>query len=237
MNKFEEEEKEATKMMKYIGWIVLIIFVVFLFFAERADASVISAQYLRNSDTISTTATGTAGIALNCDTLPSVIETVSIRGTGNGSQKFVGTMYFGNSVSDTQWFPSYTEVGGVTATRTFTFSPAITCSSGTGDIYLKGVSTTTTNRLGYFAGYSSNINADTFCTAGGGVDYVVGHGTCGNAWDWTYEITGSAYTPPSAPTSSSATSTSVDAGTAILTIGLPLLALLMMAMVYWIIVF
>jgi len=40
--KFEEEEKEQTRLLKYTGWIVLIIFGVFLFFAERVDAATVA---------------------------------------------------------------------------------------------------------------------------------------------------------------------------------------------------
>jgi len=37
--KFEEEEKEYNKFLRYTGWSVLIVFLAFLFFTERADAS------------------------------------------------------------------------------------------------------------------------------------------------------------------------------------------------------
>jgi len=172
----------------------------FLFLPQISFGAVLYSQYKHNSDTIGATGTGTAGIVLNCDSYPSTINSISIRGSGNGSQKFVGYFSYGNSVSDTQWFPSGSS--GI-ATRTFTFSPAISCVGGSGDIYLKGNSTTTSHRLGYFSGYGSDIDPKTFCSAGGGVDYVVGYGTCGNAWDWTYEIDGEVYVPPGPSVSTS----------------------------------
>jgi len=223
-------EKSERFWSAMCGVLIALLLAVAFLLPDDAFAAVVLSQYSGSAQNIQAAYVGTVGIMVNCDSVPIVVDSIAVKGTGNGANNFPASFFFGDSQTDVQWFPPF--AAGV-ATRTFTFSPAVTCAEGSGNFYLQGVSTTSGNRLGYLVGSASEVSTPTECVSGGGYDAVNGSGDCQEnvVADWVFEIQGSAYSPPDPPSSSSSTTT-LESGVAILTVGLPMIAIAVFWLVY-----